>query len=76
MRVYHMGYRKEHQAMKKAMNALERLLERGGIRKDIVLLVLSGVAVICSLAGVRPFGGDPAWAAHCFGGGDRAGHGL
>lgn len=63
MHVYPMGYRKEHQAMKKAMNALERLLEWGGIRKDIVLLVLSGVAVICSLAGLRPFGGDPAWAA-------------
>ena len=49
--------------MKKAMNALERLLEWGGIKKDIVLLVLSGVAVICSLAGVRPLGIDPAWVA-------------
>ena len=38
--------------MNKAMEALERLLEFGGTKKEIVLLVLSSAAVICSLAGV------------------------
>ncbi len=49
--------------MKKAMEALERLLGLGGIKKDAVLLVLSGAAVLCSLFGVQPFPFDIAWAA-------------
>ena len=40
--------------MKKLMEPLEHLLELGGIRKDITLLVLSGIAVVLSLAGVQP----------------------
>lgn len=42
------------------MEPLEHLLELGGIRKDIVLLVLSGIAVVCSLAGIQPFPFDIA----------------
>ena len=49
--------------MKKWMHALERVLELGGIKKDIVLLALSGAAVIGSLLGFRPFGVDVAWVA-------------
>ena len=49
--------------MKKWMHALERVLELGGIKKDIVLLALSGAAVIGSLLGLRPFGVDAAWVA-------------
>ena len=49
--------------MKKWMYALERVLELGGIKKDIVLLALSGAAVIGSLLGFRPFGVDVAWVA-------------
>mgnify|MGYP002672145811 FL=1 len=45
------------------MEPLEHLLELGGIRKDIVLLVLSGIAVVCSLAGIQPFPFDIAWVA-------------
>ncbi len=35
--------------MKKFMEKLELFLELGGIKKDITFLVISGVAVICSL---------------------------
>ena len=42
---------------------LERFLELGGIRKDIVLLVLSGAAVGGSLLGVQPLPFDLAWVA-------------
>ena len=45
------------------MEPLEHLLELGGTKKDIVLLVLSGIAVVCSLAGVQPFPFDIAWVA-------------
>ena len=49
--------------MKTLMNRLERLLELGGIKKDIVLLAVSGIAVLCSLLKVQPFGFDMAWFA-------------
>ena len=39
--------------MKHWMEKLEALLELGGIKKDVTLLVLSSIAVICSLCGVR-----------------------
>ncbi len=42
---------------------LERLLELGGVKKDVVLLVLGGAGVACSLAGLRPFSFDMAWIA-------------
>lgn len=45
------------------MEPLEHLLELGGIRKDITLLVLSGIAVVLSLAGVQPLPFDIAWVA-------------
>ena len=45
------------------MEPLEHLLELGGTKKDIALLVLSGIAVVCSLAGVQPFPFDIAWVA-------------
>ena len=49
--------------MKKAMHKLEQLLELGGIQKDITLLVISGVAIVASLAGGQPFPFDIAWVA-------------
>ena len=49
--------------MKRAMAKLEALLERGGIRKDVALLAVSGVAVVCSLLKFRPFPFDMAWIA-------------
>ena len=39
------------------------MMEIGGIRKDILLLVISGVSIICSLFHVHPFPFDLAWFA-------------
>lgn len=39
------------------------MMEIGGIRKDILLLVISGVSIICSLLHVHPFPFDLAWFA-------------
>ena len=49
--------------MKKITDALERFLELGGIKKDIILLIIGGAAVIVSLffGSSLPF--DPAWIA-------------
>ncbi len=49
--------------MKQAMEKLEGLLELGGIKKDITLLVISAAAVICSLLKLQPFPFDIAWIA-------------
>lgn len=49
--------------MKKFMEKLELFLELGGIKKDITFLVISGVAVICSLLKWEPFPFDMAWIA-------------
>ena len=49
--------------MNKAMEALERFLELGGIKKDITLLVISGAAVVGSLLQWRPLPFDLAWVA-------------
>ena len=48
--------------MKKLMEKLEHLLELGGTKKDIALLVISGAALIVSLTGLElPF--NAAWVA-------------
>ena len=50
--------------MKAFMEKLEHLLEIGGTKKDIAFLVISGIALICSLTGILdflPF--DIAWVA-------------
>ena len=49
--------------MKKAMEKVERLMEWGGIKKEIVLLILSGIALIVSLSGWDPLPFDAAWVA-------------
>ena len=48
--------------MKKLMAKLEHLLELGGTKKDIALLVISGVSLVLSLTGV-PLSFDAAWVA-------------
>ena len=45
------------------MKTLEKILEWGGIRRDITFLVISGIALAASLMHIRPAGIDPAWAA-------------
>lgn len=49
--------------MKRIMKKLEHLLSLGGIKKDIVLLAISGIAVVCSLLKFQPFPFDMAWIA-------------
>ncbi len=49
--------------MKKGMEKLEWLLSLGRIKKDVVLLVLSGAAVIAGLCQFQPFPFDIAWVA-------------
>ena len=49
--------------MKSLMEKLEHLMELGGTKKDITLLAISGVAVLLSLFGGRPFPFDMAWIA-------------
>ena len=49
--------------MGRAMEKLEALLALGGVKKDIVFLVVSGAALLGSLLGWRPLPFDLAWAA-------------
>ncbi len=49
--------------MKKLMHKLEHILELGGTKKDIVLLVISGISLILSLIGFNPFPFDIAWVS-------------
>ena len=49
--------------MKHLTERLEHLLELGGIKKDVTFLVISGIAVICSLLKIEPFPFDMAWIA-------------
>ena len=49
--------------MKQIIKKLEELMEIGGIRKDIILLAISGVSIICSLLNVQLFPFDLAWVA-------------
>ena len=49
--------------MKRLANALERALSAGGTTKEIILLVIGGIALAMSMAGVSPFGFDMAWIA-------------
>lgn len=45
------------------MERLEALLAKGGIRKDVVLLLISGVSLVFSIFKVFPGGFDMAWIA-------------
>ena len=49
--------------MNRLMEGLENFLELGGLKKDITLLVLSGIALIISIFDVLPLPFDPAWIA-------------
>lgn len=49
--------------MKKIMEKLEEALEAGGTKKDIILLSISGAAVLLSIFKVTLFSLDPAWIA-------------
>ena len=49
--------------MKKTAEKIESFMELGGTRKDIILLVISGIALIASMAFKSYFPFDPAWIA-------------
>ena len=50
-------------SVKLAMEKLEHLLELGGTKKDITLLVISGIALIVSIFDLVPLPFDASWAA-------------
>ncbi len=49
--------------MKQFMKKLESLLELGGVKKDIALLVISGIALVLSLTDVIKLPVNAAWVA-------------
>ena len=49
--------------MKRTLERLEYLLEYGGVKKDITLLVISGIALIISFFKLLPLPFDAAWIA-------------
>lgn len=49
--------------MKTLMEKPERLLEPGGTKKDIALLAIGGIALVCSLLKWQPLPFDLAWIA-------------
>ena len=50
-------------SVKQAMEKLEHFLELGGTKKDITLLVISGIALIVSIFDLVPLPFDASWAA-------------
>ena len=55
--------------MKTLMEKLERLLELGGTKKDIALLAIGGIALVCSLLKRQPlpliWRGSQSYCAAC-----------
>ena len=49
--------------MKGIMEKAQALLELGGIKRDIVFLVISGLALLVSIFDLLPLPFDAAWAA-------------
>lgn len=57
---YQVGYRRIND-MKKLMEKLEKLMDAGGTKKDIIFLAVSGVSLLCSLFKLIPLPFDAAW---------------
>ena len=49
--------------MKKIISFMEDILEFGGTKKDITFLIISGIALICSIFHILPLPFDAAWVA-------------
>ena len=49
--------------MKKFMKQTEKILEFGGTKRDIIFLVISGIALLCSIFKIIPLPFDAAWIA-------------
>ena len=63
MFLYPEGYRRRMDSIKRFMKRLEDFLKLGGIKKDIILLVISGLSLIISIFELLPLPFDPAWIA-------------
>lgn len=61
--------------MKRIMEKLETLLEWGGLKKEIILLVISGIFLLLSLFHI-PLPFSIAWVADYFRSHHRAGHSV
>ena len=49
--------------MKDLMKKLEGMLELGGTKKDITLLIISGIALLCSIFDFVELSFDASWVA-------------
>jgi heavy metal translocating P-type ATPase len=49
--------------LKTLIEKLEEILEAGGTKKDIILLIISAIALICSIFNLLPLPFDIAWVA-------------
>ena len=54
---------KEGSDMKKMIEKVEEFMELGGMKKDVIFLVLSGIALIMSIFDLVPLPFDAAWVA-------------
>ena len=61
--VYYMCKLKQTKGRFIMIERLEALLEWGGTKRDIVFLIISGIALVASIAGLKIGGVDPAWVA-------------
>lgn len=61
--VYYMCKLKQTREGHLMIEKLEALLEWGGTKRDIVFLIISGIALVASIAGLKIGGVDPAWVA-------------
>ena len=61
--VYYMCKLKQTREGHLMIGKLEALLEWGGTKRDIVFLIISGIALVASIAGLKIGGVDPAWVA-------------
>lgn len=50
-------------SMNKIIEKLEEVLEFGGTKKDVICLVLSGIALLISIFDLMPLPFDAAWIA-------------
>ena len=58
--VYYMCKLKQTREGHLMIEKLEALLEWGGTKRDIVFLIISGIALVASIAGLKIGGVDPA----------------
>ena len=61
--VYYMCKLKQTREGHLMIEKLEALLDWGGTKRDIVFLIISGIALVASIAGLKIGGVDPAWVA-------------